>query len=256
MTLYKDIIGSVRGIGMKAENGTPTAADALAALQRVAKLAAAESSLRFFKAGSLGVGDYFIGVATPGLRVLERDFRAMTLDEIDRLLDSPILEARTLALMIMGTQYKKGGPAERAAIFALYLRRLDRVNNWALVDGSAPYIVGPHLQKGDRSLLGELAASPILWRRRVAILSTLHFIRAGELRPTLDLCDRLIGDGEDLMHKACGWMLREVGKRDLAVLERWLDDRAAHMPRTALRYAIERMTPERRRYYMERKPIR
>jgi 3-methyladenine DNA glycosylase AlkD len=233
-----------------------TAAAAVAALQRVADPMAAASSLRFFKAGSLGAGDYFIGVTTPRLRALERDYRGMPLAEIDRLLDSAILEARTLALMIMGTQYKKGAGVERAAIFELYLRRLNRVNNWALVDGSAPYIVGPHLRNGDRSLLGELAASPILWRRRVAILSTLAFIRAGELQPTLDLCDRLIGDSEDLMHKACGWMLREVGKRDLAVLERWLDDRAPRMPRTALRYAIERMTPERRRYFLERKAVR
>ena len=239
---------------MKAENGAiiggvPTAEDALAALDHVAQPAAAESSLRFFKPGSLGAGDDFIGVATPALRALERDFRNLTLSEIDRLLDSNILEARTLALMILRTLYKKGDAAGRDAIFALYLRRLDRVNNWALVDGSAPYIAGPHLLKRDRALLDELVASPILWRRRVAVLATLHFIRAGELQPTFDLCDRLIGDREDLMHKACGWMLREAGKRDLAALERWLDARAPRLPRTMLRYAIERMTPERRHYY-------
>jgi 3-methyladenine DNA glycosylase AlkD len=236
---------------MKPEGDTPTAQAALAALYRVARPAAAESSLRFFKQGSLGTGDYFIGVATPVLRALERDFRTMALDEIDRLLDSAVLEARTLALMILGIQYKKSDAAKREAIFRLYLNRLDRVNNWALVDGSAPYIAGPHLQNRDRPLLDELAASPILWRRRVAVLATLHFIRAGELKPTFDLCDRLIGDHEDLMHKACGWMLREAGKRDPAALERWLDDRAPRLPRTMLSYAIERMTPQRRRDYMD-----
>jgi 3-methyladenine DNA glycosylase AlkD len=228
----------------------PIAEDVLAALHSVADPAAAKSSLRFFKPGGLGAGDYFVGVPTPGLRALERRFRALPLAEIDRLLDSPVLEARTLALMLLGTLYNKTDAAGLQAIFRLYMNRLDRVNNWALVDGSAPYIVGPHLQHGDRSLLDELAASPILWRRRVAVLATLHFIRAGELEPTFDLCDRLIGDRENLMHKACGWMLRETGKRDLAALERWLDERAPRLPRTMLRYAIERMTPERRHYYM------
>lgn len=231
----------------------PMAEDALGALHRVAEPAAAESALRFFKPGSLGAGDYFIGVATPRLRVLERDYRAMPPGEIDRLLDSAIIEARILALMILGTRYKKSDAIERERVFQLYMNRLDRVDNWALVDGSAPYIVGPHLQSRDRSLLDALADSPVLWRRRVAILSTLHFIRAGELQPTFDLCDRLIGDREDLMHKACGWMLREAGKRDEALLERWLDDRAPRLPRTMLRYAIERLPPERRRYYLDRK---
>jgi 3-methyladenine DNA glycosylase AlkD len=235
---------------MKATDDMPTADTVLAALHRVARPAAAESSMRFFKVTSRGVGDYFIGVATPGLRVLERAFRALPLAEIDRLLDSPILEARSLALMMLGSLYNKSDAAGRERTFQLYMKRLDRVNNWALVDGGAPYIVGPHLQHGDRSLLDELAVSPILWRRRVAVLATLHFIRAGELKPTFDLCDRLIGDPQDLMHKACGWMLREAGKRDLATLERWLGERAPRLPRTMLRYAIERMAPERRGYFM------
>ena len=240
---------------MTAASEIPTADDVLAALHRVAEPAAALSSLRFFKPGSLGAGDYFIGVATPALRRLARDFRALPLAEIDRLLDSPVLEARTLALMALGALHNKSEAAGRERIFGLYMKRLNRVNNWALVDGSAPYIVGPHLQHGDRSLLDELAASPILWWRRVAVLATLHFIRAGELQPTFDLCDRLIGDREDLMHKACGWMLREAGKRDPAALERWLDERAPRLPRTMLRYAIERMTPERRQYFMSTRSI-
>ncbi|MDB5397887.1 MAG: alkylation repair enzyme [Rhodospirillales bacterium] len=232
-----------------------TAAGAFEALHRQADPARAESSARYFKTGpdGYGAGDRFIGLTAPQLHGLARSYHTMPFDEIDKLLQCEIHEVRSLALTIMGARYKKGDAAERAAIFQLYLDRLDRVDNWDLVDGSAPYITGPHLQGCDRSLLQTLADSPVLWRRRVAILSTLHFIRAGELQPTLDLCDRLIADRHDLMHKACGWMLREVGKRDVALLEGWLDDRGPRLPRTMLRYAIERMTPERRRYYMNRK---
>jgi len=210
---------AIRGIEMSV-NSDISAAAALDALRAQADPARATSAARYFKTGpgGYGAGDRFIGVTAPQLHALTRVYFAMPLAEIETLLQCDIHEARSLALLIMGARYKKGGAAEREAIFQLYLRRLDHVDNWDLVDSSAPYITGPHLQTGDRTLLETLADSHILWRRRVAILSTLHFIRAGELRPTLDLCDRLIADRHDLMHKACGWMLREVGKRDLAVL--------------------------------------
>jgi 3-methyladenine DNA glycosylase AlkD len=234
-----------------------TAIGALDVLHLRADPVRAETSSRYFKTGpgGYGAGDRFIGLTAPQLHALARIYHPMPLSEIEKLLLCEIHEARSLALTIMGARYKKGDTAEQDLIFQLYLDRLDRVDNWDLVDSSAPYITGPHLQARDRSLLDTLIASPILWRRRIAILSTLHFIRAGELQPTLDLCDRLIADKQDLMHKACGWMLREVGKRDEAILERWLDDRASRLPRTMLRYAIERMTPEQRRYYMDRKSL-
>jgi 3-methyladenine DNA glycosylase AlkD len=174
----------------------------------------------------------------------------LPLDQIDILLQDEFHDLRSLALMILVLRYQKGDAAERARVFALYLRRLDFINNWDLVDCSAPFIVGPHLQSGDPSLLYELIASPIVWRRRVAVLATLHFIRAGELTPTLDLCDRLLNDKHDLMHKACGWMLREAMKRDRNLVEDWLIARAGRVPRTALRYAIERLEPDRRQWHL------
>ena len=230
----------------------PTATDALADLENVADPVRAASAARYFKTGpgGYGEGDRFIGVTAPQLHRLSREYRNMSLRQVEILLANPVHEARSLALLILVIRYRRGGTAEREQIFALYLRNLDRVDNWDLVDTSAPYIVGPHLQVRDRALLDELAVSPIVWRRRVAVLATMHFIRAGELAPTLALCDRLIGDRHDLMHKACGWMLREAMKRDQALVENWLIARTPGIARTTLRYAIERLPPERRRWYL------
>jgi 3-methyladenine DNA glycosylase AlkD len=231
---------------------TPTAADALAALEATADPVRAAGAMRYFKTGpgEYGEGDRFIGVTTPQQRKLSRDFRAMPLEQVEILLNNPIHDARSLALQILVLRYERGDAAERQSVFDLYLKNLDRVDNWDLVDGSAAYIVGPHLQHGDRALLDALAASPIIWRRRVAVLATWHFIRAGELAPTLALCDRLIGDRHDLMHKACGWMLREAMKRDQPLVEDWLIARTPGIARTTLRYAIERLSPERRAWYL------
>ena len=231
---------------------TPTAAEALAALEAAADPVRATGAARYFKTGpgEYGEGDRFIGVTTPQQRKLSRDFRAMALEQIEILLNNPIHEARSLALMILVLRYERGDDAERQRIFDLYLRNLDRVDNWDLVDGSAPYIVGPHLLHRDRALLDTLAVSPVIWRRRVAILATFHFIRAGELGPTLELCHRLLGDRHDLMHKACGWMLREAMKRDQKAVEDWLIARTPGIARTTLRYAIERLPPERRAWYL------
>ncbi len=232
-----------------------TAADAFAALHSVADPVRAAGAARYFKTGpgGYGEGDRFIGVTAPQLHKLSRDYRAMGLDQAETLLGNPVHEARSLALLILVIRYEKGDAAERQLVFDLYLKNLDRVDNWDLVDSSAAYIVGPHLLNRDRALLDELAASPVIWRRRVAVLAKWHFIRAGETAPTLALCDRLIGDRHDLMHKACGWMLREAMKRDRALVEDWLIARTPGIPRTTLRYAIERLPPERRRWYLERK---
>jgi 3-methyladenine DNA glycosylase AlkD len=228
------------------------AADALAALEAAADPARAAGSKRFFKTGpgDYGEGDRFIGVTTPQQRQLSRDFRAMKLEHVEILLNNQIHEARSLALQILVLRYERGDEAERQRVFDLYLKNLDRVDNWDLVDCSSAYIVGPHLKDRDRGLLDELAASPVIWHRRVAVLATWHFIRAGELAPTLALCDRLMADKHDLMHKACGWMLREAMKRDRAMVEDWLIARTPGIARTTLRYAIERLPPERRAWYL------
>jgi 3-methyladenine DNA glycosylase AlkD len=242
-------------MAMTVKTGTqppPSAAEAFAALERLADPARAASAARYFKTGpgGYGEGDRFIGVTTPQLHALSRDFRAMVLEQVEILLGNPVHEARSLALSILVIRYQRGDAGERQKVFGLYLKNLDQVDNWDLVDSSAAYIVGPHLQHGDRGLLDELAASPIIWRRRVAVLATWHFIRAGELAPTLALCDRLIGDRHDLMHKACGWMLREAMKRDQPLVEDWLIARTPGIARTTLRYAIERLPPERRAWYL------
>jgi 3-methyladenine DNA glycosylase AlkD len=232
-----------------------TAATALAALESAADPARAASSARYFKTGpgEYGEGDRFIGVTTPQQRGLSRDYWTLPLDQVEILLNNPIHEARSLALQILVLRYGRGGDAERQRVFDLYLKNLHRVDNWDLVDCSAAYIVGPHLKNRDRALLDELAASPVIWRRRVAVLATWHFIRQGELGLTLTLCDRLMGDRHDLMHKACGWMLREAMKRDQALVEDWLIARTPGLPRTTLRYAIERLSPERRAWYLARR---
>jgi len=237
---------------VKTATKPPTAADALAALQAAADPVRAAGAMRYFKTGpgGYGEGDRFIGVTAPQLHKLSRDFKAMELEQAEVLLNDPVHEARSLALLILVIRYARSGETERQCIFDLYLKNLDRVDNWDLVDSSSAYIVGPHLQHRDRALLDELAASPIIWRRRVAVLATWHFIRAGELAPTLALCDRLIADKHDLMHKACGWMLREAMKRDQKAVEDWLIARTPGIARTTLRYAIERLPPERRAWYL------
>jgi 3-methyladenine DNA glycosylase AlkD len=237
---------------MSVKTPTGTAEDVLAVIHSMADPVRATHSAGYFKTGpgQYGEGDKFLGLSTPQQRALSKTYRTLPLDQVEILLRNPFHDARSLALQILVLRYQKGDAAERDHVFALYMKRLDFINNWDLVDCSAPYIVGPHLQSGDRSLLTDLAASPILWRRRVAILATLHFIRAGELTPTLDLCDRLLNDKQDLMHKACGWMLREAMKRDRKLVEDWLIARAGRVPRTALRYAIERLEPDRRKWHL------
>ncbi len=231
---------------------TPSAAEAFAALEAAADPVRAAGAMRYFKIGpgGYGEGDRFIGVTVPLQRKLAREFRAMPLDEAELLLGNGVHEARGLALMILVLRYERGDDAERQRVFDLYLRNLDRVDNWDLVDGSSAHIVGPHLKNRDRGLLDTLAASPIVWRRRVAVLATWHFIRTGELGPTLMLCDRLMGDRHGLMHKACGWMLREAMKRDQKLVEDWLIARTPGIARTTLRYAIERLPPDRRAWYL------
>jgi len=202
----------------------------------------------FFKTGvgQYGEGDQFFGIAVPAVRQLARQHRSLPLAECTSLLASPYNEERLLALLILVGWYQKGDLDIRDKVCQLYLDHRSRVNNWNLVDSSAPYILGPHVLTGDRSVLYALAQSPVLWDRRIAVLATFALIRAHAFADTLKLTEMLLTDGHDLMHKACGWMLRELGKRDAEVLEKFLRRHQRVMPRTMLRYAIERFSPDQR----------
>ena len=211
----------------------------------------AKASQWFFKTGpgQYGEGDRFLGITLPVLRQLTREFERLPLAEIRALMKSGWHEERLLALLVLVRQYAKGDARSRAAIYRCYLGSRAGINNWDLVDCSAPQIVGAHLDAGGRKFLRELARSRSLWDRRIAVLATFHYIKNGQFDDSLTIARMLLDDREDLIHKAVGWMLREIGKRDQAVLEEFLKANAAHMPRTSLRYAIERFPqPLRRRY--------
>ena len=213
-------------------------------------------SMRFFKTGKghYGEGDQFIGVTVPDTRFVAKKFTHLPLSEIQTLLDSPIHEERLLGLLILVGQYQKGGEKTQKQIFGFYLKNTGRVNNWDLVDLPADKIVGAHLEKEtNRKLLDTLSRSPNLWKKRIAIVSTFHFIRKKQFRDTFRITDALMRDPHDLLHKACGWMLREVGKRDEKALKSFLHTRYLKMPRTMLRYSIERFSPAERKKYMEGK---
>ena len=215
----------------------------------------AEHLQRFFRTGpgEYGEGDRFLGLRVPEVRAIARRHRELPLPDVADVLASAWHEHRQAALFVLGDRYRRAEPAEREAITAFYLDHLDAVNSWDLVDGSAPHILGAHLLDRDRAVLYELAGSGHLWRQRVAVLATFAFIRAGQFHDTLRLAELLRDHPHDLIHKAVGWMLREIGKRDRAAEERFLDRHAARMPRTMLRYAIEKFEPERRRSYLQRR---
>ena len=210
---------------------------------------------RFFKTGpgQYGEGDVFLGIRVPVLRALARRHQALPLQECVRLLHSPHHEARLLALLILVRAYQRGGEDERECIHELYLANSSWVNNWDLVDASAEHLVGAHVTGGDRAVLARLARSPSVWERRMAILATFHLIKQGAFAETFAVADALLSDPHDLIHKAVGWMLREVGKRDRDAEEEFLRTRYRRMPRTMPRYAIERFTPERRQRYLRGK---
>jgi 3-methyladenine DNA glycosylase AlkD len=228
--------------------GTADCQRAQAALLALADPDKAKFLAGFFKTGpgQYGEGDRFLGIVVPAVRQVAKQFRRLPLADCEVLLASPYNEERLLALLILVGQYRAADAATRDKVYQSYLAQRLRVNNWNLVDSSAPNIVGTHLLTRDRSVLVELAQSPTLWDRRIAMLATLTFIRAKDFADTLRLTELLLADPQDLMHKACGWMLREVGKRDAAVLEQFLSVHQRAMPRTMLRYAIERFAPDKR----------
>ena len=209
---------------------------------------------RYFKTGKgeYGEGDKFIGVRMGQLFALAKEFIAMPLDEIEKLLESPIHEVRAGGLSIMGKQArsKKTTEAHRKELFDLYIRRHDRVNNWDLVDLGALYIVGIYLIDKPRDVLYKLARSKNIWERRTAIVGTGQFIKQGDVDDTFKIAEMLLQDDQDLIHKGTGWMLRTAGGADRKRLLGFLDKHAATMPRTLLRYSIEKLDKKQREHYM------
>jgi 3-methyladenine DNA glycosylase AlkD len=230
--------------------------NAQTAQQRLRSLGCPEHApilARFFKTGpgEYGEGDRFIGAKVPVIRKVAKEFQDLPLPEIEALLHSGIHEERLLALVILVSQFGKRDGKARKCIYDLYLANTQNINNWDLVDLSAPQIVGGHLEKRSRKPLFRLAKSSSLWERRISILATHWFIRQGSFDDTLTIAEMLLGDRHDLIHKAVGWMLREVGKRDVAALETFLDTHCRAMPRTMLRYALERFPAKKRAAYMK-----
>ena len=240
-----------------------TAASVQQDLAAFARLNRVSDYLRFFKAGpgEYGEGDEFIGVRVPDSREVAKTHKDLPLQEIQTLLDSKIHEERFVGLVIMTNRFKVANNpktknlAAQKELFDFYLKNLyaQRVNNWDLIDSTAPYL-GYYLlgKPGTMKLLNSLAESKSLWERRAAVMFTFAFIREFELDATLKLCKKLLNDEHDLMHKACGWMLRELGKQDLGALREFLDANVTKMPRTMLRYAIEKMTERERREWLKR----
>ena len=208
---------------------------------------------RFFKTGpgQYGEGDKFLGVRVPALRRLVRAYQDLPVDDAIALVQSKWHEERLLGLLLLVALYQRGEDDRKQAVYDAYLAHTRHINNWDLVDASAEHIVGPHVAPDRIDVLERLAMSPDLWERRIAMLATFHWIKQGDFAPALRVATLLLNDRHDLIHKAVGWMLREIGKRDLAVEEEFLRTHLQAMPRTTLRYAIERMAPSRRKEYLK-----
>ena len=209
---------------------------------------------KFFKAGKgeYGEGDRFLGVTVPNIRAIAKLHKDISIEEIRDLIQSEWHEVRLCALIIMVEKSKKKDEALRKELFNLYLSQTERINNWDLVDLSCRFIIGEYLLDKSRDILYQLAQSPLLWDNRIAIVSTYAFIRKGQLEDTYALSDLMMQHPHDLMHKAIGWMLREAGKRDSERLYDYVMSHRADMPRTMLRYAIEKFSPKERAILMKR----
>lgn len=194
-----------------------------------------------------------MNVAVPDLRKLAKQYRSLTRCELQQLLESPFNEERLIALFILVDQYQRADAAVKNELYQFYLHNIKQVNNWNLVDSSAHLIMGAHLLHADKSILIDMAHSNVLWDRRIAIVATWYFIRANELGWTTKIAQILLADKQDLIHKAVGWMLRETGKKDQEVLIAFLNQYAHLMPRTMLRYAMEKLSPSERAIYLTQK---
>lgn len=215
--------------------------------------ARAAHSKHYFKAGKgeYGEGDRFLGIRVPALRDQVKRYQSTTLNEVQQLLRSAFHEERLFALLLLVRQFKNADEEQRRTIYWMYLNNSSHINNWDLVDSSAPHIVGAYLVDKDRKMIHRLSTSDNLWERRIAVMSMFHFIKLHQFDDSLSLAMRLIDDREDLIQKAVGWMLREIGKRDLAAEKDFLKAHYKRMPRTMLRYAIERFPERVRKKYLQ-----
>jgi 3-methyladenine DNA glycosylase AlkD len=224
-------------------------------LKKLASKEKAKTLQRFFKTGpgEYGEGDIFIGVKVPELRQVAKEYINISFKECGQLLSSKIHEERMLALLILIQKFSKSDETTRTKIFQFYMHKIKHINNWDLVDLSAPHIVGAYLMERSKKELHILAKSKSLWERRIAVIATFYFIKFNQFSETIKISKTLLGDKEDLMHKAVGWMLREIGKRDLKAEELFLKKHYKTMPRTMLRYAIEKFPEAKRQNYLKGK---
>ena len=222
-------------------------------MRKLANKIIAEHSQRFFKTGKgqYGEGDIFLGIRVPVLRKIAKKFRRISLAEVSKLLESKFHEERLLSILMLVNLFKSGDEDDQELIYELYLDKTKFINNWDIVDISAGNIVGAFLFEKDKAPLYRLVFSENLWERRIAIVATFYFIRNDEFDDTLKIAEILFTDKEDLIHKAVGWMLREVGKRVIEIEEEFLEEHYLKMPRTMLRYAIERFPETRRKMYLK-----
>jgi 3-methyladenine DNA glycosylase AlkD len=213
----------------------------------------AEALQRFFKTGpgEYGEGDLFRGIKMPTLRKLTKKYCGISCEDAEKLLSSKHHEDRMLALLILDEQYRNADAPHKKRIYTVYLKNTRFINNWDIVDVTVHHIVGAYLMDRDKKVLFRLAQSKMLWERRIAVIATFYFIRHGRFYETLKIAEMLLADPHDLIHKAVGWMLREIGKRDLAAEEQFLRKHYHTMPRTMLRYAVERFPEEKRRAYLD-----
>ena len=231
-----------------------TARTALSELKSLGSPEDAAFAQRYFKTGpgEYGEGDVFLGIRATPLRKLAAKYKSLPLDELQKLLRAKEHEARLLALVVLTLQFPRADAEHQQQIFDFYLANTRHINNWDLVDVSAAKVVGAHMYGGSTRLLDELVVSQSLWERRIAIIATQYFIKRDDFKPTLRIAKKLLTDKHDLIHKAVGWMLREVGNRDREVEEEFLRRHSKQMPRTMLRYAIEKFPPLLRAAYMKK----
>ena len=222
-------------------------------LKRLSNKEISEHSQRYFKTGKgeYGEEDIFLGIRVPVLRKLAKKVRGVSIPEASELLKSQFHEERLLALLLLVDLFKKGNEESKKDIYILYLGSTKFINNWDLVDTSVEHIVGAYLLNRNKEPIYTLARSKILWERRISIMSTYHFIKHNEFADALNIAEILLNDKEDLIHKAVGWMLREIGKRDIESEEGFLKKYYKNMPRVMLRYAIEKFPEERRKSYLK-----
>jgi 3-methyladenine DNA glycosylase AlkD len=228
-------------------------ADITSAIKALGDPDIARHSQRFFRTGmgEYGEGDRFVGIRVPVVRQQVRRYRDASLRTLTALLKSPWHEIRLFALLSLVDRFQRGDTGQQRAVFDIYMRHLRYVNNWDLVDSSAHLIVGPWLETRSRKRLHRMATSQHLWTRRIAMMSTYHYIRGNDFTDALAIAEVLLDDDHDLIHKVVGWMLREIGNRDRRVEEDFLTSRYRHMPRTMLRYAIEKFPERRRKAYLD-----